>query len=182
MTGLFEWLTKILQGVKLWVVVRPWERCVRVRMGKHAVVLGPGIHLRLPLVDEAMLFNNRLRIASFPNQTLTTIDGRTVSIAGNVGFRIDDPLRAMNALQQPEYSCAALVQTSAASYVTARAFADLDPCELQHVAKDDLSRVADGIAIEYVAITDFAPVSRTFRLLGDEWRPSTRPDVHDKDS
>jgi regulator of protease activity HflC (stomatin/prohibitin superfamily) len=175
-----QWLTSILQQVKLWAVVAPWERAVRVRMGKHALVLGPGVHFRIPLLDSILMFNNRLRIASFPNQTLTTEDGRTISVAGNVGFRIDDPLLAMNSLQQPEYSCAALVQTTVSSYISTRSLDGIDKSEIEAEAKADLERIASGLSIEYVSLTDFAPVNRTFRVLGDEWRPATKPDTHDK--
>jgi modulator of FtsH protease HflK len=180
MNALVEWLSKLLQGVKLWVTVKPWERCVRVRLGKWAVVLDPGVHFRIPLADDVMLFNSRLRIASFSAQTLMTLDRKVVSIAGNIGFRIDDPLRAMKSLHQPEYSCAALVQRSVAAYVTARECADLNAEALQLLAKEDLQRIAGGLTIEHVSVTDFAPVNRTFRLFGNEWRPETRPDAHDK--
>jgi regulator of protease activity HflC (stomatin/prohibitin superfamily) len=179
-TGVLQWLTNLFQGVKLWIVVRPWERAIRVRLGKHAVELGPGVHIRIPIVDEAILFNNRLRIAAFPGQTLTTQDGRAVSVAGNVGFRVEQPLEAMRALQQPEYSCAALVQSSVAAYISSRNFGEIDAADLQSYAKDELVRMAGGLAIEYVSVTDFALVNRTFRVLGDEWRPATRPDSHDK--
>lgn len=182
MNSLFDWLIRIIQGLKLWVVVRPWERAVRVRLGKHAEVLDKGVHLKLPFIDDVTLFNSRLRIASFPNQTLTTADGFTVSVAGNVGFRVAEPLEAMLSLQQPEYSCAALVQTSASSFVVSRRLEEIDPTDLQEFAKDELQRAAGGLSIEYVSLTDFAKVNRTFRLLGDEWRPSTRPDTHDKDA
>lgn len=175
-----QWLTSILQNVKLWAVVSPWERAVRVRFGKFVRVLDPGFHFRIPLGDEVFLFNNRLRIATFPNQTLTTTDGKTLSVAGNVGFRIDDPLRAMQSLQQPEFSCAALVQTTVASYVSARSLEEIDKAELEGEAKAALEHIASGLVIEYVSLTDFASVSRTFRLLGDEWRPSTKLDGHDK--
>jgi regulator of protease activity HflC (stomatin/prohibitin superfamily) len=180
--ALIEWLSRLVQGVKVWVVVRPWERCVRVRFGKHASVLEPGVHFRIPLADEVMLFNNRLRVAPIPAQTMTTADGEVVSVAGNVGFRIADPLLAMLSLQQPEYSVAALAQSSAATYIRERAFDDLDAGDLQLFAQENLQAVADGLVIEFVSITDFARVNRTFRLLGDEWRPATRVDTHDKDS
>lgn len=182
MTGILQWLTNLVQQIKVWITVRPWERAVRVRLGKNVKVLEPGIHLRIPIVDEAILFNNRLRIAAFPGQTLTTTDGRTVSIAGNVGFRIADPLAAMLSLQQPEYSCAAIVQTSVASYVTTRALEEIEAGDLQAFAKTELENMSGGLAIEYVSLTDFAIVNRTFRVLGDEWRPSTKPDGHDKDT
>lgn len=179
MDGILKWLTELAKQVKLWAVIAPWERGIRVRLGKNAALLEPGVHLRIPLVDEIILFNNRLRIATFPGQTIRTADGHTVTVAGNVGFRIDDPLRAMLSLQQPEYSCAAVVQTSVSSYVTTRGYEEIDVAEMESQACEELARIADGLAIEFVRLTDFAPVSRTFRLLGDEWRPSTKPDQHD---
>lgn len=180
MNGILQWLTNMVQQVKWWAVVNPWERAIRVRLGKHARLLDCGWHLRIPIIDTVTIFNNRLRISTFPGQTLGTTDGRTITVAGNVGFRIDDPLEAMRSLQQPEYSCAALVQTTVANYVTSRSFAELIKGELEGEAKAELERLASGLAIEYVSLTDFAVINRTFRILGDEWRPNTKPDNHDK--
>lgn len=179
MQGILEWLTSIAQGVKFWAVICPWESGVRVRLGKHAAKLDSGWHWRIPLADSILIFNNRLRIAVVPAQTITTSDGRAVSVAGSVGFRIADPLRAMLALQQPELSAAALVQRTVAQYVAGRDLDEIAADELEACAKAELEVLADGLEIEYVKLTDFAIINRTFRLLGEEWRPSTKLDAHD---
>lgn len=180
MNGIIQWLTTILEHLKCWAIVNPWERGIRIRAGRHTKLLDPGWHFRIPLVDSVVLTNNRLRICAFPDQTILTKDRKTVSAAGNVGFRITDPLKAMLSLKQPEFSCAALVQSSVSQYVSDRSLEELDIREMESSAKDELTAVVDGIEIEFVRVTDFTVVNRTFRLLQERWQPSTSVDGHDK--
>lgn len=177
MNSLFEWLAEVARTIQLWVVVLPWERAVRVRMGNHSKVLEPGMHLKLPIIDKIWPVNNRLRFAAFPAQTLTTLDGKTMTVGGTVGFRISDPLQAMLSMQQPEYSCAALIQSCVSSYIASRTADELDKAELETEAAEQLRRAAPGFVFEFVTVSDWASV-RAIRLLQETWRPETRPD-HD---
>lgn len=181
MNAIFEWISRFAGAFKFWVVVNPWERCVRVRAGKNTKELEAGIHWRIPFVDEVLIVNHRLRIAISTGQQPTTRDGRTVNIAANLGIRIDSPEKALKAFMQPEYTCAALVQGIFAQYVFTRDFDELSPIEMQTEAKAELEQIADGFAVEFVNVTDFAPVNRTFRVIGDDWKPQTRVDLHDKE-
>lgn len=177
MNGILQWLTDIAKTVQLWVVVLPWDRGVRVRLGKYTSLLEPGIHWKIPLVDKVWIVNNRLRFTSFPAQTLGTTDGKSITMAGVIGFRIADPLEAMLSLVQPEVSCAALAQTTIAEYVCSRTFPELDRAELEQECLADLQRVATGLTFEVVRLTDFA-LMRTLRIIKSEesWRPETRAD------
>jgi regulator of protease activity HflC (stomatin/prohibitin superfamily) len=177
----FEWLADVLRQAKLWTVINLWERGVRVRRGNSAVLLRPGWHWRIPIVDNVLLFNNRLRIMPVPAQTIQTRDARTISVAAIVGFRIDDPLEAMLSVQQPEHSCAAFVQTATAKYIAERTLDEIVLEELQDSATTELGIYVSGIVIEFVRVIDYAVINRTFRVLGDEWRPQTKVDTHDKE-
>jgi regulator of protease activity HflC (stomatin/prohibitin superfamily) len=175
MEGIVKWIADLFRSFQWWAVVNPWERGVRVRLGKSTSLLNPGWHWRIPIADKVWIFNNRLRLTSFPAQTLTTTDGKTITVAGLVGFRIADPLAAMRSLQQPEYSCAALTQTAVTEYVCEREFGEIDRSELEAEALDILRRTTNGFEFEFVRATDFASV-RAIRLLQETWRPETRPD------
>ncbi len=46
--GLIEYLLNI---VKFWIVIQPWERGIRVRFGKNQKLLNGGVHFRIPFLD-----------------------------------------------------------------------------------------------------------------------------------
>jgi regulator of protease activity HflC (stomatin/prohibitin superfamily) len=172
MNGLFEWLTKILGDVAPWVIVRPWERCVRIRLGKHVELLDSGIHWRVPVVHEAIIVNTRLRISSIPLQTLTSQDGKTVTMGAQIGYRITDPLAVMQALQQPEMSCPALALGAITDYVLARPASEITLGGLREAVSAALAAETEGLTVAFVRVRDFAIV-RTYRLMQEHWQAET---------
>lgn len=174
MTEVLQWLMGLVRGARCWVVVQPWERAVRVRLGKHPRLLEPGLHPRIPYADEVTVVNTRLRVAAVATQTVTTRDGKALTIGGNVGFRIAQPLEALNALQSPESTVAALAQREASTFISQREWADLAGPLVERAVLDALRAfaVGKGITFDFVSCVDFAVV-RTYRLLQEEWRPGT---------
>lgn len=71
MNSMWQWVSHLVQQMKLWVVVRPWETAIRVRLGSHAAVVGSGVRLRLPLVHEVLIFNR-----SFEDRIVPESDAR----------------------------------------------------------------------------------------------------------
>ena len=176
MGSFVEWLSRIFQGVKAWIIVQPWEKCVRVRLGKHTVLFGPGIHMRVPWIDEVFIVNTRLRISSVPAQTVTTADGKTVTVSGLVGFRISEPLVAMLTLQQPDTSCSALALTAISEAIAGNRLELLSPDAVEKFALSVLEKKVFGVAFDFVRVVDFAVV-RTYRILNEQWRPQTGSDT-----
>jgi regulator of protease activity HflC (stomatin/prohibitin superfamily) len=171
-SGILEWLAKLFDGVTPWVVVRPWERCVRITLGRNVVILDAGFHWRVPIIHEAIIVNTRLRISSVPLQTLTTLDGKTVTIGSQIGYRITDPLAVMQALQQPENSCPALALGAITAYVRSVTAANVTLDGLRDAVSEALEATTDGLAIEFIRVRDFAIV-RTYRLMQEHWQAET---------
>ena len=173
MNQLFQWLADLFQGARIWTTVLPWERGLRVRLGRWSRLLEPGLHWRIPFLDTVRLINTRLRIASVNCVTVTTRDGKTVTAAATVGFRITDPLKALLTIQQPEDAAAALAQASIAAYLIPRKY---DALAIEEMENEVLATLRgsglDGMAFEFVRVVDFAIV-RTIRLLQEQWRPNT---------
>lgn len=173
MNQFFQWLANFFQGSRPWQVVMPWERALRVRLGKRTILWEPGFHWRIPFVDEVRIVNTRLRIASVPCITVTTTDGKTVTVAGCVGFRIFDPFQTLLTIQHPEDAASALAQAAVAKYIASRRVAELSMEQMEQTALDALTTSSmAGLAFEFVRVVDFAVV-RTFRLLQEVWRPNT---------
>lgn len=180
MSELVQWIVSVLKSARIWVVVLPWEKAVRVRFGKHALVWGPGFHWRIPFFDDVRVVNNRLRISSTPFQAVTTKDGKTVSVGTSIGFRVADPLLALRAMLQPEFSCGVYAQTLVSAYIRTRNADQLSVEEMGRFVHEGMRGFGGGgLEYDFVSIVDFAIV-RTYRLLQEGWRPTTESDVEPK--
>jgi regulator of protease activity HflC (stomatin/prohibitin superfamily) len=173
MNELFQWIVGLIKDARFWQIVLPWERAVRVRFGRHTALWEPGFHWRIPYFDTVRVANTRVRISSVPAQTITTRDGRTITIDVSVAFRVVDPLAAMQRLQKPEDSCAGFAQVAVAKFVKGRAYAEITLEDLEGAVLAEIATLAGaGVALEYVRVVEFALI-RTIRLIQDTWRPHT---------
>lgn len=138
-------------------MIPPWDAAVRVRLGKTAVLLKPGLNLRVPTIDEITLVNTRLRICSVPAMTLPgSAPTKTRTIDVSIGFRVTDPLRCMMAYTMPEPALCAFVQ----SKIARSAAFEQSECEREL----QLEFARNGIDVEFVYATSNVEV-RTFRLI-----------------
>lgn len=145
-------------------VVLPWESAVRARAGKHVALLGPGVHFRVPFFDQLALVNTRVRYVHSDPQTLTTLDGATLTVSFTVGFRIVDPLIATMRLHKPERAVTAMVCGFVADVVTRAKREDLAPSQVSAHVLAALSASATGYAFEMVQVCEFGYM-RTYRLM-----------------
>lgn len=160
MDRVFAWLSQTLGAWKFWLVVPPWDAGVRIRLGKRAVALPPGLHLRIPFVDDVVLVNTRARFATPPPVTLTDGDRcRMVSIL--VGFSILDPLAAMMTFENPRQAVSAFAQAEAAGGTSeANALLALR------------TRFAPAIEIQFVRYTEDVR-AQAIRLMQNQWGIAT---------
>lgn len=159
LSNLFQW----------WVTIAPWQQGIRVRLGKHTKLLVPGVHLRIPLIDMIYMQPIRLRAHYVEAQTLTTTDGKTLTIAGSMQYQIVDLLQLYSTLHNAHDTVGQLFEGALATYVFGRSSSDLKPAECeQHMLESlDLSRF--GLELRQVKINNFA-FSRTYRLISGEIR------------
>lgn len=173
MNELFQWIVNVLKDARFWAIVLPWERAVRVRFGRWSKIWEPGIHLRVPFFDEVRTVNTRQRVAIVPSVTITSRDGRTITVAGTLGFCVVDPLGAMLRMQRPEDVLSAYCQAEFARQIKT---STRETLVVEKVEEGALQGVHDfagpAFRIDFIRITEFAAV-RTYRLLQEQWRPST---------
>ena len=150
-----------------WVVIAPWERGVRLRWGKHATELQPGLRLKVPLMHQVYRQSTRLLIVDAPNQTLTTTDGKVLYISVVVGFAIDDILKLYQTIVNPRETVVGLVMGAVASVVAATHSSLCTPALVEQKAAANLAEMGWGLAFAYTRVTDFAFV-RTYRFITDD--------------
>jgi regulator of protease activity HflC (stomatin/prohibitin superfamily) len=160
-------LDYILNVFKFWIIINPWERGIRVRFGKNQKLLSAGLHFRIPFFDNFYIQCTRLRVVALPMQTLTSKDGKTVTINGAAGYEITNIETLYNTMLYPEQTITNIIQGFVSDYIYANDMVSASPDEIQdHVmtALNDVDKY--GIKITYFKLTNFAIV-RTYRLIQD---------------
>lgn len=160
---LFEFLQKL---VIWWVTVMPWQRGVHIRMGKNVKLLEEGIHLRIPFIDRVYIQTTRLRVVQAPLQTVTTKDGKTITILMCIGYVINDILLLYKTLYHAEQTLCNMMQAAVADEIYSRDLVDCIPSELESSVNHRMEGERFGLHFEYLKITGFAVV-KTYRLLQD---------------
>ena len=87
-------------------IVDEAERGVVLRFGKvQDVTVQPGLHWNPPLVDEVTLVNvSELNAKTYENRAMLTTDENIIDIAVTVQYLIQDPVKYVIAVQDPELS------------------------------------------------------------------------------
>ncbi len=123
-------------GILLLVVVVIWaamglyqvdqqERGVVLRFGKYYELVGPGLHWNPPLIDDVTLLNvTKVRSVSF-REIMLTQDENIVEVAMSAQYVINDPVKFVLKVRDPERS-------------------------LSHAAQSALRHVVGGISMDMV--------------------------------
>lgn len=164
---LIEYLLKIFRW---WVSVLPWERGLRIRLGKKVKLLNPGFHFRFPFFDTVHIQTIRLRVVTIPPQTITTKDGQTLTVTLVVGYSIKDIEKVFNTIHHPEATICNLVSGEVSDFVSQNN--TCSPKIIQEEVLKKISKLDYGLNIEYIKVTGYAIV-KTFRLIQDQhWTPN----------
>ena len=158
-----DYLTKIFQW---WVIVEPWEAGLRVRFGKKVRVLQAGTFFRIPFFDACYVQEIRMRMMSMNPQTVTTRDGKTITIVASIGYSISDVLKLFNTISHPDTTIGNIVLACIAQHVATHEISECSPVDIERVVQAKLGELEYGIRFEQVRITSYAIVS-TYRLIGD---------------
>jgi regulator of protease activity HflC (stomatin/prohibitin superfamily) len=91
---LFDFISSILDLFVFWVVIDEYERGVVKTLGKRRrsnPVLEPGLHFIWPLyIDEVLTDNVVPTVDEFDEQSLTTKDGKSITLNAVVMWSIND--------------------------------------------------------------------------------------------
>lgn len=154
MNQFLHWLSELVNSWKFWLVVPPWDVAVRIRLGRTAVALAPGLHWRIPLVDEVIIVNTRSRMTTIMPVTVSAASCKTRTITAVVGYRVTDPLRSLMAFENPQLLLVAMAAAEIALHQNA---------ETAQKALD--ARLSPrGVSVEFVQFIEDVQ-ARTLRVL-----------------
>lgn len=170
MNTILNFIYQFFKLFKWWIIVNPWEQCVRVRFGKKVKLLMGGIHLKIPYFDSCYLHCTRMRASSLGKQTITTLDGKVVTIQSNLSYEITDALKLQNTLFAAEDTVRNYSKNEISRYISSHDLKDCLENKIKSGIKIDLTNY--GIKVIDLCISEFA-YAKTFRLIGDQQDWST---------
>lgn len=162
-----EFLEYIFGVLKFWVIIQPWQQGLRVRIGKHVKLLEGGIYFKLPYFDSVFAQEIKLRVKEVPIQTVTTKDGKTITLSSNFGYQIKNIRRLYDTLHQPESTVTNVAMSKTAEYFFNNRFEDITIDAAQKYVLGGLEKLDYGIEFKYFKVANFAVV-KTFRIIKDE--------------
>lgn len=93
-------------------IVREYERLVVFRLGRLIGEKGPGLVFVIPLVDRTVRISLRIITLDVPTQEVITRDNVTTSVNAVVYYRVVEPNRAVNNVEEFRMATAQLAQTT----------------------------------------------------------------------
>lgn len=170
-----HWLTTLFQTIgkpfQWWTVVAIWENGIRIRLGKTATMLNPGIHLRIPFLDRVYVQSIRCRTFIDMNQTATTLDGKTITFSLATDFKINDMKQFFNSLSSPESTIGSRAVAVATQFIATNNMSNVTPSTVSKAATIGVLSENWGLEIS-CRVTTFCQ-AKTFRLLSADYRTTS---------
>lgn len=102
-----------------------YERIVVYRIGRLMPLKGPGIVLILPCIDRWSRVDLRTKAFNVPPTRVCTSDGGLILMGGVVHFRVQNPLRTNNSLQDMNHSVRVMAQAAMSKILSKKLFSEV---------------------------------------------------------
>lgn len=159
-----QWISDFLPVV----IIPSYEEGVRLSFGKFKKVLRPGMHFKIPLVDEILRHHVVVTTLSLPAQSLYTVDKQNFVVKGVIKYKIADVktflLEVYDAQDALSDMTLSIIKNIVISLPAEKC---IDP-ELDNLLtkKARVEAKKWGVDIQQVTLTDVAPI-KSFRLIND---------------
>jgi regulator of protease activity HflC (stomatin/prohibitin superfamily) len=93
-------------------IIKEFERGVVYTLGKYSSTREPGLQLVIPVLQQMVLVDMRIRTESIPSQDVISRDNVSVKVNAVVYFRVVDPAFAINRIEDFMNATSQLAQTT----------------------------------------------------------------------
>lgn len=167
-----NWLSQFFgffKAFQFWVVIAPWEAALRVRLGKRAVTLSPGIHWRIPFFDRIFVQSTRLRTIAEDGISVTSRDGKNLTVSVAINYAVKDIHRLFMSLASPDLTIISKVASRIAQVASESHSAELTPSFFESQIRESVSAEEYGLTSVSVTIMNFS-FAKTYRLISQAYR------------
>lgn len=170
-----DFLHLILQFVEfLWPfkIVHQWEKGVYLVGGRVWRVVGPGLYVKIPWFIDLHEISMVWSQVGTARSDITMKDGRLISFAAVVNYRVTDPVAAFTVVHDHEHAMLHLV-----TGVLAEKLAEIEPDRIEANKRGRLNTSLQewvrqeaaefGMEVQWVRFTTFVINPKTFRVLNE---------------
>ncbi len=93
-------------------IVKEYERVVIFRLGRLSGVKGPGLFFIIPVIDTVVKVDLRVVTIDVPKQVVITKDNVTVAVDAVIYYKVIEPSKAVNEVENYRYATSTLSQTT----------------------------------------------------------------------
>ena len=149
-------------------IIRDYQEGVLLRFGKYKKNLLPGVHLKIPFVDEVMEQHTVVTTLSLPSQSLYTSDKVNLVAKGVIKYKISDIKTFLLEVFDAKDALSDMTQSIIKEIVMDKSLNECINSELDAILTKKVRVEARrwGVEIQKVTLTDLAPI-RSFRLIND---------------
>jgi len=94
------------------VINKEWERALVFRLGRYNREFGPGLHLKLPIIERVIKRDMRTRAMDMPKQAAITRDNISIVIDAVMLMRITDAKKSVLDIEDYRYAIQQRAQTA----------------------------------------------------------------------
>ena len=167
---IFDFLVAFLSDLLPVTVVQHYNRGVRQRFGKkHGGVLEPGLHWKIPFVDQILEEMVKPKTMNLSAQTITTKDWKTIVVQSVIKYEIKDPITTLMEVNDPVDAVSDMTKGIIRNAIIERRWEDCNNTELSKEIRNKARNEAEkwGIKIIDVTLTDLAEIA-SYRIIGGE--------------
>jgi regulator of protease activity HflC (stomatin/prohibitin superfamily) len=169
---LIDWLLGVFDKVIPFEIIPHYDRGVRLRLGKPKYIgedikiLEPGIHWKIPFVDEILSHMVKPKTMNLSEQTITTKDGQSVVVKGVIKYEVHDVATLLLEVNDAADAVADMSQGIIRTMLVERNWSECNDPELPKIITTKTRAEAKkwGVSIIAVTLTDLA-LMRSIRLL-----------------
>ncbi|PHV61693.1 slipin family protein [Cyanobacterium aponinum AL20118] len=153
-------------------VDREYERGVIFRLGRMSGIKGPGIYWTIPLIDQKAKIDIRTKTVDIQSQETITADSVTVRVNAVLYYRVLDPDRAINRIENYEFAVYQASMTTLRNVVGQNILDDIlrNRDKINHQIQEIVDEITDpwGIVIERVEMKDVEIPQSMQRAMAQE--------------
>ncbi|GAB4236739.1 MAG: slipin family protein [Elainellaceae cyanobacterium] len=158
-----------LQGIKL---DREYQRGVIYRLGRVKGLRGPGLYWIVPFIDQKAQVDIRTRTVDIKPQEAVTADSVTIKVNAVLYYRILDPIKAINRVENFEMAVYQIALTTLRNVVGQTILDDIlqSRDSINHKVQEIVDEITEpwGVVIERVEMKDVEIPSGMQRAMAKE--------------
>lgn len=169
---MLEWIKDLiihfLEQVQPWIVIRAYDRGLRLRFGLNKGILQPGLRWKIPFVDEVLIQQVTMTTMVLPEQTITTKDNQSIVVKSVIKYEVDNIEKLLLDVSDARDAMADMTQGIIRNILITKDWHECNTTEIPKAITEKARSEADkwGLKIKTVTLTDLG-LMRSIRLIGN---------------